>query len=134
MDQIMRILAEHFVNALISQSAQAGRVAERASVFEINSVNGFGGRIEKKSEFVLALAQRLFHLLATGNVLSKDKNSPVSTFGGLPRANFPACPMRAVLPIPTVFVGSQGFSLKAAAVNLLPTLRHVWKNLIVRTP
>ena len=35
----MHILAEHFVNALVSQNAEAGGVAERASVFEINSVD-----------------------------------------------------------------------------------------------
>jgi hypothetical protein len=134
MDQVMYILAEHFVYVLVSQSAQASRVAERASVFEINSVYSFGSGVEEQSEFVLALAQRLLHLLAAGNVLCKDENSSHSTVRGLPRANFPARPMRPVLPIPTVFVSSQGFSLKAAAVNLLPTLRHVWKNLIVRTP
>jgi hypothetical protein len=41
MHQIMHILAEHFVNALISQSAETGEVAERASVFEVNPINGF---------------------------------------------------------------------------------------------
>ena len=60
MQQIMHILAEHLINAIVSQNAEARRIAERASVFEINSVNGFCGRVEKKSEFVLALAQRLF--------------------------------------------------------------------------
>jgi hypothetical protein len=35
MDQIMHILAEHFVHALVSQSAEAGMVAEGTSVFEI---------------------------------------------------------------------------------------------------
>jgi hypothetical protein len=57
MHQIMHILTQHFVNAFIPQGAEAGRVAERASVFEINPINGFGGRIEKQSEFVLALAE-----------------------------------------------------------------------------
>jgi hypothetical protein len=69
MDQIVHILAEHFIKALESQSAETGGVAERASVFEINPINGFGGRIEKQSKFVLALSQRLFHLPAVGNVL-----------------------------------------------------------------
>jgi hypothetical protein len=68
MDQIMHILAEHFVNVLVSQSAEAGRVAERASVFEINSINGFGGRVEEQSKFVLALAQCLFRPFALGDV------------------------------------------------------------------
>ncbi|MGB2665212.1 MAG: hypothetical protein WAK48_14490 [Candidatus Acidiferrum sp.] len=57
MDQIVHTLAENFVKALVSQSAETGRVAERASVLEINPINGFGGRIEKQSEFVLALAE-----------------------------------------------------------------------------
>jgi hypothetical protein len=56
MDQIMYILAEHFVHALVSQSSEAGGVAERASVFEINSVYTFGSGIEEQSEFVLAFA------------------------------------------------------------------------------
>jgi len=60
MDQIMHILAEHFVDVLVSKSAEAGRVAERASVFEINPINGFGSGVEKKLEFLLALAHRLF--------------------------------------------------------------------------
>src|SRR5215471_6517734 len=46
----------------------------------------------------------LFHLFATGNILCKDENPSNSAFSGLPRTNFPACPMRAVLPLPTVFV------------------------------
>jgi len=53
----MRILAKHLANVLVSQSAEAGRIAKRASVFEINPIDGFGGRIEKQSEFVLALAE-----------------------------------------------------------------------------
>jgi hypothetical protein len=56
MHQIMRILAEDLVNVLVSQSAEAGRVAERASVLEINSINGFGSGVEKKSKFILTLA------------------------------------------------------------------------------
>ena len=68
MNHIVHIFAEHLVNALVSQSAEAGRVAERAPVFEINSVNGFGSRVEKKSKFILALAQCLFRLLAFGDV------------------------------------------------------------------
>jgi hypothetical protein len=60
MQQIMHILAEHLINALVSQSAETRRVAERASVFEINSVNGFGDGVEKKSQFLLALAEFLF--------------------------------------------------------------------------
>jgi len=75
----------------------------------------------------------LFHLLAASNVLGEDETSH-SPFSGLPRTNLPACPMSAVLPLPTVFVGSQGFSLQGTAVNLFPTVRHVWKNLIVGTP
>src|SRR5208282_1154023 len=63
MHQIMRILAEHFVESLISQSAEACWVAKRTAVFEINSINGFGGRVEKKTEFILAFAQCLFRLL-----------------------------------------------------------------------
>jgi hypothetical protein len=130
----MRIFAEDLVNLFISQTAEAGRVAERASVFEINPIDGFCGRVEKKSKSVLTFAERLFHLLAAGNVLCKDENPSHSAVRGLPRTNLPACPMSAVSSIPTVFVGSQGFSLKGAAVNLFPTLRHVWKNLIVGTP
>src|SRR5215470_3091316 len=76
----------------------------------------------------------LFHLLATGDVLCKDENPSDSPFSGLPRTNLPACPMSSVLPVPTVFVGSQSFSFKGAAVHLFPTLRHVWKNLIVGSP
>src|SRR5215472_3707757 len=68
------------------------------------------------------------------DVLCKDENPSHSAFRGLPRANLPACPMSPVLPIPTVFVGSQGFSLKGAAVNLFPAVRHIWKKLIVRMP
>jgi hypothetical protein len=49
MDQIMHILAEHFVHALVSQSAEAGMVAEGTSVFEINSINGFGSGVGKNS-------------------------------------------------------------------------------------
>src|SRR6516162_4932917 len=75
-----------------------------------------------------------FRLLPASNVLREDENPSHSTFRGLPRTNLPACPMSAVLPIPTVFVRSEGFSLKAAAVNLFPTLGHIWKNLIVGTP
>src|SRR5215469_15122619 len=78
--------------------------------------------------------KRLFHLLATGDVLGKDENSSHGAFRGLPRANFPACPMGAVLPIPAVFIGSQGFSRKSAAMGFLTLLRHISKKLIVRTP
>jgi hypothetical protein len=59
MDQIVHILAKHLVKVLVSQSAEARRVAKRASVFEINPINAFGRRIEKQSEFVLALAEFL---------------------------------------------------------------------------
>ena len=55
MQQLMHILAEHLLNVLVSQSAEARRVAERASVFEINSVNSFGGGVKKQSEFLFAL-------------------------------------------------------------------------------
>ena len=75
MNQIMHILAEHFIEVFVSQSAKAGRVAERASVFEINSINGFGGGVEKKSKFVLTLAQRLFRPLALGDVLQDNSDS-----------------------------------------------------------
>src|SRR6267378_1881062 len=68
MDEIVHILAEHFVDALVSQSTEARRVAERASVFEINSINTFGSGIENKPEFVLALAHCLFRPLAISNV------------------------------------------------------------------
>ena len=68
MQQIMRILAEHLINALVSQSAETRRVAERASVFEINSVNGFLGGVKNKSESVFALAYCLFCTLALGDV------------------------------------------------------------------
>jgi hypothetical protein len=75
MYQVMRILAEDFVYALVSQSAEAGWVAERAPVFEVNPINGFGGRIEKKSEFVLALAQRLFCQLSRCDVACYPRNA-----------------------------------------------------------
>src|SRR5438552_2510494 len=68
MDQIVHILAEQFVRAFISQSAQAGRVAERAAVFEINPINGFGGRVEKKPESVLTFSQRLFRAFSLCDV------------------------------------------------------------------
>jgi hypothetical protein len=60
MDQIVHILAEDFVNALVPQSAEAGRVTERTAVFEINSINAFGSGIEKESEFLFALTYRFF--------------------------------------------------------------------------
>src|SRR3954451_6138630 len=68
MDQIVHILAQQFVHTFISQSAQAGRVAERAAVLEINSINGFGRRVEKKPEPVLPFAQRLFRLFSLCDV------------------------------------------------------------------
>ena len=55
----MRIFAEDLVNLFISQTAEAGRVAERASVFEINPIDGFCGRVEKKSKSILTFAERL---------------------------------------------------------------------------
>ena len=45
-------------------------VAERAAMFEINPINSFGSRVEKKSKFVLTLTQRLFRPLAPGDVLN----------------------------------------------------------------
>src|SRR5436305_11092090 len=119
----MRIFAEDLVSVYVSQNAEAGRVAERASVFEIDSVNGLGSRVKKKSKSVLTFSERLFHLLAAGNDLSKDENSSHTAFNCLPRTNLPSRPMSAVLRLPTVFVCSQGFSPKSAAVNLFPTLR-----------
>src|SRR5579864_9202884 len=68
MDQIMHVLAEHFVNLPVSQKAQAGWVAKGASVVEVNSVNSFGGGVEKKSEPILAFAQRLFRALSLSDV------------------------------------------------------------------
>src|SRR3954447_5264718 len=68
MDQIVHILAEQFVHAFISQSAQASRVAERAAVFEINPINGFGGRVENKPEPVLTFSQRLFRVFSLCDV------------------------------------------------------------------
>src|SRR6202007_1347571 len=122
MQQIMRILAEHLIKALVSQSAKAGRIAEGASVFEINPINRFGCRIEKKAEFVLALTQRFFHLLAAGNVLCKDENSSHSAVSGSPRTNLPPRPTSAASGFPTVFLGSQGFPLERAAICLFPAI------------
>jgi len=68
MQQIMRILAEHLINALVSQRAETRRVAERASVSEINSVNGFLGGFKNKSESVLALAYCLLCTLALRDI------------------------------------------------------------------
>src|SRR5258708_32325985 len=68
MDQIVHILAEQFVHASISQSAQAGRVAKRAAVFEVNPINGFGGRVEKKPESVLTFSQRPFRAFSLCDV------------------------------------------------------------------
>ena len=62
MDQIMHILASHFIKALVSQNSEAGGIAERASVLEINSVYSLGSRVEDQSEFVFALAQSLLRL------------------------------------------------------------------------
>jgi hypothetical protein len=64
MNQIVHILAEHFIKALESQRAETGGVAERASVFEINPINCFGGRIEKQSKFILTLAHRFLRFKA----------------------------------------------------------------------
>jgi hypothetical protein len=41
----------------IPQSAKAGWVAKRAAAFEINSIDGFSGRVENQTKFVLALTQ-----------------------------------------------------------------------------
>jgi hypothetical protein len=54
---MMHIPAEEFVYMFIPQSAKARRVAKRAAAFEINSIDGLGGRVENQSEFVLALTQ-----------------------------------------------------------------------------
>src|SRR4029077_15532464 len=75
MDQVMHFLAEHFVNLLVSQCADAGRVTERASVFEIDPVNSFGSRVEKKSEFILTFAQCLYRPLVLGDVRSHAENA-----------------------------------------------------------
>src|ERR1700747_428238 len=85
-------------------------------------------------QFLAHTQEVLFQLFTAGYILRKNENPSHSAFRGLPRTNLPACPMSAVLPIPTVFVGSQGFSFKGAGVNLFPALRHVWKNLIVAVP
>src|SRR5947208_57850 len=68
MNQIMHILAEEFVNAFIPQGAKAGWVAECAAAFDVNSIDGFGGRVEKQTEFILTLAQRHFNPLALRDV------------------------------------------------------------------
>src|SRR5208282_3583012 len=41
---------------------------ECAAAFEVNSINGFGGRVEKQSEFLLALVQCFLCPLAFGNI------------------------------------------------------------------
>jgi hypothetical protein len=68
MDQVMHILAEHFVHLLISQHAKAGRVAEGAPVFKINPINGLGSGVEEESEFLFTFAQCLFRPLALCDV------------------------------------------------------------------
>jgi hypothetical protein len=80
MHQIMHILPEQLLDALISQGAEASRVAEPASVFEIDSVDRFGSRIEKQSQFVLALAQSLFCLPQFRKVDRRPHRSPWSAF------------------------------------------------------
>src|SRR5579864_4067763 len=68
MNQTMHILAEEFVNPFIPQSAKAGRVAECAAAFEVNSINGLTGRVKKQLEPILTLAFCLFRVLALGDV------------------------------------------------------------------
>jgi hypothetical protein len=75
MNQIMHIVAEQFVNTFIAQSAEAGRVAERAAAFEVNSKDSLGGRVEKQSEFVFALVQCLLRMLLLGDVSSHGKDA-----------------------------------------------------------
>src|SRR5882672_1961383 len=94
MDQIVHILAEQFLHAFISQSAQAGRVAERAAVFEINPINGFGGRVEKKPESVLTVSQRLFppfSLCDVGHHADYPHHLAVGVEGGPSRIFEPGC-------------------------------------------
>jgi hypothetical protein len=57
MKQMMHIPAEEFVYLFITQSAKARWVAKRAAAFEIDSIDGLGGRVKDESEFVLALTQ-----------------------------------------------------------------------------
>ena len=71
----MHILAQHFVKVLVSQSAEAGRVAECASVFEINPINGFGSRVEKQSKFVFALAQCILRTFVVGDISGHRKDA-----------------------------------------------------------
>src|SRR6266850_2543204 len=68
MNQFMHILADEFVNAFIGQSAKTCGVAESAAAFEVNSINRFGSRVEKYTEFILTLAQCIFRLLMVGDV------------------------------------------------------------------
>jgi hypothetical protein len=83
MDQIVHVLAKHLVNVLVSQSAEAGRVAERASVFEINSVNGFCGGVKKKSKLILTfvhLLLEMFPLKRLGKSVGEDLQPPLQQF------------------------------------------------------
>ena len=56
---------------LITQSAKAGRVAERATALEINPINGLGSRVKDQSKFILTFALCLFRPLARGDVLNR---------------------------------------------------------------
>src|ERR1700752_3569805 len=76
----MHMLAEHLVNVLVSQRAQAGRVAERASVLEIDPINGLGGGVENKSEFVFTFTPCLFSLLSLGYI---DTGSDITDKGAI---------------------------------------------------
>lgn len=80
MHQFMHILSEQLLNMLISQRAEAGWVAEPALVFEIDSVDRFGSRIEKQSKFVLALTQSLFCLPQFCEVNRGPNRSPWPAF------------------------------------------------------
>ena len=80
MHQIMHILSEQLLDVLISQRTEAGWVAEPASVFEIDSVDRFGSRIEKQSQFVLALTQSLFCLPQFREVDRRPNRSPWPAF------------------------------------------------------
>src|SRR5271169_257608 len=83
MYQIMRILAEDLVNVLVSQSAEAGRVAERASVFKINPINCFGGRVEKKSKLIFTFVHPLLEMFlpkCLGKSVGEDLQPPLQQF------------------------------------------------------
>src|SRR5215469_15699555 len=74
----------------------------------------------------------LFHLFAVRNVLGEDENPSGQPVATPPRTNLPADPRSAVLTIPTIFVGSQCFSLKTTAVHFLPVVGNVREKFVVR--